>query len=132
MADGTAPEPFAPQPGDILAGGVVVNSSGASTPFLTIPAGRTWRGNVAVTCAEGTTGALDKNTQVVTAGAGAVPAPGTIVAVANSKRDTAPGSVVMPEVYVSAPSGNSVTLNLLNSSAAASHTGSAAANGILL
>ena len=124
--------PYTPAAADIVAGGVVLANSAASTAFLTVPAGRTWYGSVGVTCAEGTTSALDHNTQVVTAGTGVVPAAGTIIAVGLSKRDTGSGQVVMNNVYVVAPAGNAVTLNLLNSAAAVNLTGAASATGVLL
>jgi len=120
-----------PTAGNVLSGGVIVNNSNVATTFLTIPAGRSWNGSVSVSAANGVTVATDGNTSVVTAGTGVSPAAGTVIAVALSKRDTGTGQIVMPDVWVFAPSGNSVTLQLVNNIAASTYTGAATATGIL-
>ncbi len=133
MAESTVRvEPTAPAAGNILSGGVIVNNSNTPTTFLTIPAGRTWKGDISVSAANGVTVATDGNTSVVTAGAGVVPTAGTILAAALSKRDTGSGQVVMTDVFVVAPSANAVTLQVVNNIAASTYTGAATATGQLL
>lgn len=118
-------------PANILSGGTVVQNSTTSTAFLTIPPGRTWRGTVSVCAANNRATAAHGDSRVVTAGTGVVPAADTILAVAVSFRDTAPGVATVSGVEVVAPAGNAVTLNLVNS-LGTTYSGSASAVGRLL
>lgn len=115
----------------VLCAGTVLLASTTQTAFLTIPAGRTWYGTVTAIAASLATTASTQNSRVVTAGTGVIPAANTIVAVALSSRDTAPGVVTIPNVTIVAPAGNSVTLEILNSTAT-TFGGAAVANGVLL
>lgn len=117
--------------GNILTGSLVLLASTTQTAFLTIPAGQTWFGSITVMAASTATVASTQNCRVVTAGTGVLPAAATMVAVALASRDTSPGMVTIPNVTVIAPSGNTVTLELLNSTAT-TFGGAAVANGVLL
>ncbi|MGK5530861.1 hypothetical protein [Streptomyces sp. URMC 129] len=123
--------PAKTHPSNNLCGGVVVQNSTTSTAFLTIPAGRTWRGTISVCAANNRTTAAHGDTRVVTAGTNAVPAADTILAVAVSFRDTAATVSTLGPVSVTAPAGNAVTLNLVNS-LGTTYSGSASAVGELL
>jgi hypothetical protein len=122
--------PAKPSVNDIVSGGLVLLASTAQTAFLTIPAGRTWVGSVTAIAASLATTASTQSAKVVTNGTGVTPAAGTIVAVSLSSRDTAPG-VTTQKVFVTAPAANSVTLELVNSTAT-TFGGAACASGTLL
>lgn len=132
MAEGRVVAELPPVPADrIISGGQLVSNSTTSTVVITIPAGRTWVGTVSVCAANNQTTAAMQNSRVVVVGTGAVPAATTPLAVAISWRDTAPGVMTVPNVYVVAPAGNAVTLELVNSTATA-YSGSAVCAGYLL
>lgn len=127
----TSTKPSIPAPADIVSGGVQVDNSVTPTTIITIPAGRTWRGSVSVCGSNADTTQSLASTKIVTAGTGVVPAADTIIANVISRRDSAATVMVNYPVTVTAPAGNSVTLQLVNSRATTySSTGSA--NGILL
>ena len=84
-----------------------------------------------MSAANGVTVQTEGNTTVVTAGTGVTPAAGTVLAVALSKRDTASGQNTMDDVWVFAPVGNAVTLQVVNNIAASTYTGAASATGVL-
>jgi hypothetical protein len=108
-------EPVAVNPASVLANSVVVTNSVTQTNVLTVPAGRTWVGQVVVISTNLITVAAAQNTRAIIAGTGALPAVGTIIALATSARDTASTVVAAKNVTITAPSGNAVTVDLLNS-----------------
>lgn len=116
---------------NVLSGGVQVDNSVTSTAFLTVPAGRTWVGSVAVCGSNADTTQTLATSRVVTAGTGVTPAAGTIIASVISRRDVASPTMALDKVYVVAPAGNSVTLELVNSRAT-TYSGTASASGVLL
>lgn len=125
--------PFTPATADILSGGTRVNNSVTSTAFLTVPAGRTWFGTVNSSCAATTVASTVVDARVVTVGTNVVPAAGTVLSLALCSGVSGNGtaSAGPSPCYVTAPVGNSVTLNLLLSSATTT-SGSATATGVLL
>lgn len=131
---GTAPLPAqvpAPIAANILAGTAVATNTVTAQTIITIPAGRTWRGQVVVSIAS--TAAAIVGATVDTNGTNAVPAAGTIVARVNIGGLTSGGfsTAASFDVTAQAPVGNSITLRLVNTSATA-NTSSATANGVLL
>ncbi len=124
-------KPLTPAGADILSGGVQVDNSSTPTTFLTIPAGRTWVGSVAVCGSNADTTQSLATSSVTTAGTNAIPAPGTVIAQVISRRDSAATVMTHYPVYVTAPAGNSVTLQLTNSRGT-TYSGVASANGVLL
>lgn len=116
---------------DILAGTAVATNSVTPVTLITVPAGRVWKGQVTVSIAS--TAAAIVAATVDTAGTGVAPAAGTIVGRVNIGGLTSGAFCDSQsfEVCVSAPSGNVVTLRLINTSATA-NTSSATANGVLL
>lgn len=124
-------------PGQILDGSVTVTSSAAATLLLTIPAGRTWVGGIALSVsATAATAGLYKAT-INTSGAGAVPASAVNILTAHmSLVGTTPAGLAtfsdyIGDVVVSAPAANAVTLTVTNSTATAM-TSDANAVGVLL
>lgn len=124
-------EPAIPPSGDIVSGGIQVDNSNTPTTVITIPAGRTWCGSVAVVGSNADTTQSLASTTVTTAGTGVVPAAGTIIAGVISRRDSAATVMTHSPVYVTAPGGNAVTLVVTNSRAT-TYSGAASANGVLL
>jgi hypothetical protein len=110
-------EPVAVNPAGVLANSAVVVNSVTQTNVLTVPAGRTWVGQVVVISTNLVTVAAAQNTRALIAGTGALPAVGTIIALATSARDTASTMVTVKNVTITAPAGNAVTVDLLNSTA---------------
>lgn len=127
----TSIKPATPVNADIVSGGVQVDNSVTATTIITIPAGRTWVGSVSVCASNADTTQSLASTKVVTAGTGVVPAVDTIIANAISRRDSAATVMTHYPVYVTAPGGNAVTLQLVNSRAT-TYSGTASANGRLL
>lgn len=127
----TSTKPSAPANADVISGGVQVDNSATPTTIITIPAGRTWVGSVSVCASNADTTQSLASTKVVTAGTGVTPAADTIIANVISRRDSAATVMTHYPVYVTAPGGNAVTLQLVNSRAT-TYSGTASANGILL
>lgn len=116
---------------NIVAGtGVATNTTSAST-VLTIPAGRQFVGEVVLSIASTAAAIVAATVQVV--GTNAIPATTTVVARVNIGGLTSGGfsAAATFKVRCQAPVGNSISLHLINSSAA-NNTSSATANGILI
>lgn len=131
MATPVRVEEIAANTANILAGTAVATNSVTAVNIITIPAGRTWRGQVAVSIA-GTAAAIVAAT-VETDGTNAIPAPGTIVARVNIGGLTSGGmhAAATFDVTAVAPTANPINLRLVNTSATA-NTSSATANGVLI
>jgi hypothetical protein len=129
---------------DILDGIQQLNASGGPITLITIPAGRTWVGTIAiqVTCendaAVATLGSVGAS--IATAGAGVTPAATNLLTVtAYAGKNAAGGTVGTSgsaqgsiEVTVIAPAGNSVTLTVLAAVAASNAIANFSAVGALL
>lgn len=124
-------EPPIPANADVLSGGVQVDNSSTPTTFLTIPAGRTWVGSIAVCGSNADTTQSLASSSITTAGTNVTPAAGTVLAQVISRRDSAATVMTHYPVYVTAPAGNAVTLQLTNSRGT-TYSGAASANGVLL
>lgn len=118
-------------PNNILSGTVTVTNSTSPGTIITIPAGRQWVGDVSVSLAS--TGAAIVAASVSVVGTNSVPATGTVVARVNVGGLTSGGfqDSLTCRVRAVAPTGNSISLWLTNSSAT-TNTSSAAANGVLI
>jgi hypothetical protein len=122
-------------PGQILANAVSATNTAAAQTLLTVPAGRTWLGSLALaatnTAAAGATGI----STIATAGTGVVPAAGPLLKVHCSTVGTTAGLAsqnnAISDVLVVAPAGNAVTLTLTNSTAT-TYTSDATAVGVLI
>lgn len=114
----------APGAADILVGHQAFTASGGTT-VITVPAGRTWVGQITIACDVGIAAASAVAGQalglVSTVGAGATPAAGNHLscearAGANGATGTVGSSgaatVVVPDFYVVAPAGNAVTVDM--------------------
>jgi hypothetical protein len=122
-------KPGIPAAADLLAGSNQATASTTAVTFLTIPAGRTWRGDVTLGIAATATVAFGAS--VNTAGTGVSPAAGAIV------RTVCVGaggnnSVTLTGVTIAAPVGNAVTLQVQSSATSAGSLVSASACGVLL
>jgi hypothetical protein len=124
-------EPPIPANADVISGGVQVDNSTTPTTVITIPAGRTWCGSVAVCGSNADTTQSLATTSIVVTGANAIPAPATVIAQVISRRDSAATVMTHYPVYVTAPPGNVVTLQLVNSRGT-TYSGVGSANGVLL
>jgi hypothetical protein len=116
---------------DVVAGTAVATNSTTPVTIITIPAGRTWCGEVTVSITS--TAAAIVAATVDTNGTNAIPASGTIVARVNIGGLTSGGFQANQafKVKAVAPAGNSITLRLVNTSGTA-NTSSATANGVLI
>lgn len=115
---------------NVVTGSVTVSDSVTATTFLTIPAGRTFSGQVTIVANSRATTAAYGTASCVVTGTNAVPATGSVIIIAGSSRD-ASACPVTQTVQVTAPAGNTVTLQLVNSTATTFNS-SACANGQLL
>lgn len=127
---------YTPAVADILCGGVTVTNSTTATVFLTIPANRTWYGNIGVNSLDTATAAVGFGTCVVTTtGANTTPVAGTILV----KNTTHPGGTGsggqsfsnIPFIWINT-GASGATLTVTLSGAAATFTCNAFANGVLL
>lgn len=128
---GNSPITPIPAAANVLAGTAVATNSTTPVTLITIPAGRTWKGQVVVSIAS--TAAAIVAATVDTNGTNAVPAAATVVARVNIGGLTSGNfsDSASFDVLAQAPAGNSITLRLVNTSATA-NTSSATANGVLL
>lgn len=113
-----------PASADVLVGYLSHTATTGAATLITVPAGRTWVGMIAIACAVDNAGAnaVEGRARAViaTAGTGVVPAAGTLLAVeAKAGANVAAGTVgtqgsasVSVRVLVQAPAGNTVTLTL--------------------
>lgn len=123
-----------PVDADVLSGSANVANSVTVTTVITVPAGRTWKGCVSASGAftSITATATAHGILVKTAGTNPVPAAGTVVcSLTSAGAQGAAGSIVMSDVVVKAPVGNSVTIQMTNASAT-TWTGSVTCTGVLL
>lgn len=121
----------APLAANILAGTAVATNSTTPVTIITIPAGRTWRGQIMVGIAS--TGAGIVAATVDTNGTGSpAPASGTVVARVQCGGLTSGGFQNSDVIHVTAAAdaSNALTLRLVATSAT-TNTCSASANGIL-
>lgn len=129
-------KPYIPAPADILSGSVTVANSTAATTIITIPAGRTWYGNVGLEVLNTQNAATTPLFATVTVvGTNATPANGTaILQVVNHRAGNVSVNFdgMVPWTYITAPVGNSVDLRVTLSEANASHAAAAFCNGVLL
>lgn len=134
----------APAATDVLAGRVSLSASTAATTIITVPAGRTWSGQLwasascEVTAAAAVAGRATAMLSV--AGAGATPTAGVYLVVdarsgANAATGTAGsgaanfGSVAL---VIVAPAGNAVTVQVASTNAGSSSLVEAGASGMLV
>lgn len=131
MATPVRIETVAENGANILAGTAVATNSTTPVTLITVPAGRSWRGEVVVSIAS--TAAAIVAATVDVNGTNAIPASGTVVSRVNIGGLTSGGFQISQRftVAVQAPTGNSITLRLVNTSATA-NTSSATANGVLV
>lgn len=122
---------FSVEAGNILSGTAVATNSTSAVTIITIPAGRQWVGDVTISVAS--TAAAIVSATVQTSGTNVVPASGTVVSRVNIGGLTSGGfaAPLRARVRVVAPPQNTVTLQLVNTSATA-NTSSASANGVLI
>lgn len=115
--------PLVPAPTDILGNTVAV---GTATALITIPAGRTWKGSVAV---EASATTASSSASVATAGSTVRPAAGNVLAIDATGATGGLGDSnanTMSDVYVSAgSSAATLTATIVG-------TGSCSVNGVLL
>lgn len=116
MADFTAPD-YIPNPGLVLSAYVRVSNSTTQTNVLTVPAGRTWVGQVTIQSSSQSGTAVLADTRAVTAGTGVLPVAGTVIGVAQSARDTTSTVFTVDNVVVVAPASGPVTIDVINSTA---------------
>lgn len=140
---GTNPLPTAsgaPTAANVLVGFLSFAATTGATTLLTVPAGRTWVGTIAATCAVGIAAASSTAGQAraafATAGTGVTPAAGTVAACeAKAGANAATGTVgsngsarlALPLTVV-APAGNSVTVTVATTQAGTSSVVDASAS----
>lgn len=117
-------------PGAVLSAVGIVSNSVTQTSVLTVPAGRTWVGTVTAIATSTATVASAQNVRAITAGTNVAPAVGAVLAVATGGRDTTSTVQATPGVTISAPAGNAVTVDLVNSTAT-TFTGTVFCYGLL-
>ena len=123
----------APLAADILSGRQAFTATTAATTLVTIPAGRTWSGQIgaSVTCsvAAGTTVPGQASAQISVAGTGSTPIAGIYLGVdtrvgaglATSVNGAQSANFASAPIIIAAPAGNSVTVQV-----ASTNTGTAA------
>lgn len=123
-------------PNQILDGSATAANTVAAQTLITVPAGRTWMGAIALSATNTTAGGSTATATINTAGAGVIPAAavnllrvhcstvGTVAGLASQNNE-------VPDVTIVAPAGNAVTLTLTNSTGT-TFTSDATAVGILL
>lgn len=143
----TSPLPVtsgAPAAANILNGFLSFAATTGATTLITIPAGRTWKGEIGVSCAAAVAAASTVAGQargvVAVAGTNVVPAAGTIMAVeAKAGANAATGTVGAQaanegsmKAVVVAPAGNAVTVTVATTQAGTSSVVDAWASGELV
>lgn len=128
---------YAPATADILTGSAVAGpSSTTAVTIITIPAGRTWYGNIGVECVNTANTATGRTRAMIQVnGTSVTPAAGTnlCVAVTHPGGNTAPSAdAAVPFTYVVAPGGNSVTIQVKLDTSDANFEATGYANGVLL
>lgn len=130
MADGIAAGLRSVAPENVVTGSTTASDSVTPVTFVTIPAGRTFVGQVTIVANSRATTAAFATASCVVTGTGAVPPTTSAVIVAGSSRD-AGACPVTQTIQVTAPAGNTVALQLVNSTATTFNS-SACANGQLI
>jgi hypothetical protein len=119
----------------ILSNAVTATNTTTPQTLLTIPAGRTWVGSIALAATNSAASGATAIASISTAGTGVTPAAGALLKVHCSTVGTTAGLASQNNeigpVTVVAPTGNSVTLTLTNSTAT-TFTSDATAVGALL
>lgn len=123
-------------PGQILDNSATAANTAAAQTLLTIPAGRTWMGSIALAATNSTAGGSTATASIATAGTNVVPAAATVLlrvhcSTVGTVAGLASQNNEIADVLVSAPAANGVTLTLTNSTAT-TFTSDATAVGILL
>lgn len=123
-------------PANILSNSINVVNSAAATTVLTIPANRTWVGSLDIEICNtaGAAATFNSGSALVT-GTNATPATGTklLSAITHPGGSSAiNGDANCPQTYITAPVGNSVTLQFQLDAAATTYSGWCSANGYLL
>lgn len=121
---------------DLVAGTETINNSAASTPIITVPAGRVWQGAITLTiCDTAAAAATFSTISALTAGTDVYPVVGSVLL----RTQTHPGgtsaevnSVTMHGITVRAPAANNVTVNAQLSGAATTLNGTCSCTGILV
>lgn len=130
-------KPYTPSTSDILSGSANAGpSSTTAVTILTVPAGRTWVGSVAVESVYTANAAAPRARAMIQVnGTGVTPAAGTnlCVAVGHATGQTGTGfDAMVPLTYVVAPGGNSVTIQVKLDVSNADFEATGYANGVLL
>lgn len=113
--------------GNVASGSATQTDSVSAVTVLTIPAGKTFTGWATVVANSRATTAAYGTAALQINGTNAVPASGSNLLLAGSSRDAA-ACVVTQQIQATAPAGNSVTLQLVNSTATTFNS-SASVNG---
>ena len=137
-------QPGAPVAANILVGFQTFAATTGATTVITIPAGRTWQGTIAISCTCQTVAATATAGQaravISVAGTGVTPAAGNVAACeakngANAATGTvgtqAANSVTFPLVVI-APGGNSVTVQVTTTIAGTAGVVDVSATGALV
>lgn len=111
----------------VASGASTQTDSTSAVTILTIPAGKTFVGTATVVANSRATTAAYATASLQTNGTNAVPASGSSLLIAGSSRD-ASACVVTQQIQATAPAGNSITLQLVNSTATTFNS-SASVNG---
>lgn len=121
--------------GQISVGAVSATNTAAAQTLLTIPAGRTWVGSIALAGTNSAAAGATAIATIATAGTNVIPAAGPLLKVHCSTVGTTAGLAsqnnAISDVVVVAPAANSVTLTLTNSTAT-TFASDATAVGVLL
>lgn len=111
------------QPGGVVASANVANGantqtdSTAAVTILTVPAGKTFIGTMTVVANSRATTAAYGTASLKVSGANATPPDTSTLLIAGSSRDASACPVTQPNIQVTAPAGNSVAIQLVNSTA---------------
>lgn len=120
----------------LIAGSSTLNNSAASTPIVTVAAGRTFKGSITLTiCNTGVAAATFDTISALTAGAGVTPVVGSILLMAQTHANgtaAQASDITVHDIIVRAPVGNSVTINAQLSAAAATLNGTCSITGVLV
>lgn len=137
-ADSTPVSPFVPAGTNILSGSATAANTVTTQVILTVPAGRTWFGSLNLALSNTAAAGQAVSANINTVGTNPVPlAAVNLLTVTNATvgasvaGEVTESAATGSNIYVQAPAGNSITLNLTNTSAT-TNTSFANANGVLL
>jgi hypothetical protein len=122
--------------GQILAGSATASNTVAAQTIITIPAGRTWNGSLAMGASNTATAGTIATATINPAGTGVVPAAAVNLlkvhcSTVGTVASNASANNAIGDITVTAPPGNSVTLTLTNSTAT-TFASDATASGVLI